>query len=191
MSDELCGVCGASWECEHRPGPVVTSYVDDPYGPPVGKLASTRETDVLAFLKRAVAALEHGSVKADAVYLVLSEGDIHRPAWQGFDDWFQLRRAATAHEEERLRRSGFGKSPEENAARRQEARVKRAADQWAEMFAEPYRCRCRERFKTIRGWSQHVNLQVTRYRRLREQASGGEEPHQLVHGPEEYPRLRP
>lgn len=39
---DLCGVCGASWECEHRPDIRVIKAVPDPFGPDVARVVDIR-----------------------------------------------------------------------------------------------------------------------------------------------------
>jgi len=125
------------------------------------RVIAQRRLAVAACLNRLAERLTLGDLQADAVLIVLSEGDIHRPFWQGHYEWPRLNRATNAVSEEASRQRGWGCSPEENAARRVTLVQKEREKVEAYEREHPHACICSDRFKSRRGLDQHIGR--TRY----------------------------
>ncbi len=167
MADELCGVCGASWICEHLDTRRITGYLENEFGLPIAKVASDHPagspTAAAVYLRRIATALEEGSLPGDAVLVIVSDEDVHRPFWEGYHEWPRLWRAAHAVDEEKARRSGYGCSPEENAERRRKLQEHHDTQVRLAQEATPFVCACSDRFKTERGHTAHQRSWQRRY----------------------------
>lgn len=143
-SVDLCSDCGASWWCEHRDGEAPTR--------PLKERTTFTSSEIATYLHTVAAAVENGLYDADAVLIVLTEGDIHRPYWTGHNDWSRLSRAADAPNQHRWNKDA---TPEQLAERRAKLQAIREAEAEAARQAEPYICECNNTFKTERGHTAH------------------------------------
>lgn len=166
-TDDLCGVCGASWVCEHLDTRQITGYVEDKFGPAVAMVAPEHAVGspaaAAAHLRRLATAIEDGRLPGTAVLTVVSDDDVHRPFWLGYSDWGVLSNAANAVSEERSRRNGYGSTPEEIAERRRKNREATAASLLAHEAEYPFVCACNDRFKTLRGHAAHQRSWARRW----------------------------
>lgn len=164
---DLCGVCGASWVCEHLDTRRIEGYVKDKYGPRVAKVAPEHAVGspaaAAAYLRRLADAIADGRLPATAVMTVVSDEDVHRPFWLGYSDWAVLMQATNAVSEERSRRNGYGSTPEEIAERRRKNREIAEKRQQDHEAAHPVVCDCGDRFKTERGHAAHKRSWARRW----------------------------
>lgn len=120
--------------------------------------AEERQARVAELLRDAAQRVASGRIEADAVLIVITQGDLHQPYHVGFDTQRQLWRASGA-----VREVG---TPEEQSERRRtfEERARRERREYDR--AHPWHCRCGGRYGTDRGLVQHIAIRTRRHRRL-------------------------
>jgi len=125
----------------------------------IGSLLRKQRLKVATYLRDLAQQLETGDRTADAVVIILSDGDIHTPFWLGHREWALLTRATAAISEERSRQSGWGCSPEENAERRARWRQQEYERQEAYNRSHPFGCICGRRCKSQPGLNRHITIE--------------------------------
>lgn len=160
---ELCGVCGASWECEHLKKPRMVARVPDPHGPDVMVVKQTAEEirlRVAEYLRDVADNVEAGiyptdhtrRFDAEALIIVLSSAeDVHVPLWCFYRDAERFTHARHASDHAAWNHG----TPEELAANRAALAARREEERLKYIHDHPYGCTCNDRFKTEAGRRQH------------------------------------
>ena len=143
-----------------------------------------RREEIIRLLRDLADVVASSEESPDAVYVVLSEGDVHRPYWHGYQQLDRLHSAGRAFADQT---GSITKSPEEAAGERAKFR-QMDRDRWETYYRDhPYSCACNfYDGKTARGLQQHI----TRSRNIPYERSGFRGEHKQK-PPKEQETLRP
>lgn len=114
---------------------------------------------VAAWLREQADNIARGIVEADAVMLVLSEGEVHRAFWHGgYTNERALDAANSLRERVWAARMHSEYDAEAEADRRRANRVQQRQQHIDALAAKPFVCSCKERYATDRGFQQHLAI---------------------------------